>query len=376
MSLKEFKPILIFIAGNSDSDDNDIINLEKLVNYLKKLKKINYIILVLKFGERFTGDTKQYIETLGKIFTVSEFFCHLGIVFTKFPNKPNEQDLKTKARFSLEINKLYRKIFKLKDNDIIPENDNIFFIDTKIDKENEAFNEDNQKTVDILLKQIIYIQKKYFPINTENLDISGKSVKARREKELEILKKKIEEEKRMKELAEKKAKEAKKREEEFKKEMLRKKKEIEKANELERKKKEKEYNELLRKSNEDRKRNEEEKKKIEEENKRLLQKQEELKREKEKIEEEKKENQIKFDKLKTLNNVSEGGSGLAKAGGIGILGSIGIGVIGEVITPFCPIAGPFLIGAAIGGGATGAAEVAIGGAIHGIAEYQKQNLLY
>ena len=156
--------------------------------------------------------------------------------------------------------------------------------------------------------------------------------------------------------------------------MLRKKKEIEIANEIERKKKEKEYNELLRKSNEDRKRNEEEKKKIEEENKRLLQKQEELKREKEKIEEEKKENQIKFDKLKTLNNVSEGGSGLAKAGGIGILGSIGIGVIGEVITPFCPIAGPFLIGAAIGGGAVGATEVAIGEAMHGIAEYQKQQL--
>ena len=60
-------------AGNNDSDEIDILNLEKLVNYLKRIKKIHYIILVLRFGERFTGDTKQYIEALGKIFTVREF---------------------------------------------------------------------------------------------------------------------------------------------------------------------------------------------------------------------------------------------------------------------------------------------------------------
>lgn len=49
-------------AGNNDSEEIDIINLEKLVSYLKRIKKIHYIILVLRFGERFTGDTKQYIE--------------------------------------------------------------------------------------------------------------------------------------------------------------------------------------------------------------------------------------------------------------------------------------------------------------------------
>ena len=101
-------------AGNNDSDENDIANLEKLVKYLKKLKIIHYIILVLRFGERFTGDTRQYIEALGKIFTVREFFCHLSIVFTKFPNEPKEQDLKTKDTFNKEINQLLRKIFQPK----------------------------------------------------------------------------------------------------------------------------------------------------------------------------------------------------------------------------------------------------------------------
>ena len=120
-------------AGNSDSNDNDIENLKRLVDYLKKLKKIHYLILVLKFGERFTGDTKQYIEALGKIFTVNEFFSHLCIVFTKFPNQPKEQDLKTKDKFVSEINKLLRKIFKIDDNVQFPDNE-LFFIDTNIDK--------------------------------------------------------------------------------------------------------------------------------------------------------------------------------------------------------------------------------------------------
>ena len=60
-------------AGNSDSSNNDFINLEKLVNYLKQKKSIDYIILLLKFNERVTNDTRKYIETLGKIFTPGEF---------------------------------------------------------------------------------------------------------------------------------------------------------------------------------------------------------------------------------------------------------------------------------------------------------------
>ena len=115
-------------AGNSDSNDNDIENLKRLVEYLKKLKKIHYLILVLKFGEKITGDARQYIEALGKIFTVNEFFSHLCIVFTKFPNQPKEQDLKTKDKFVSEINKLLRKIFKIEDNVQFPDNE-LFFIE-------------------------------------------------------------------------------------------------------------------------------------------------------------------------------------------------------------------------------------------------------
>ena len=159
---------LIDSAGNSDSNDNDLINLEKLVNYLKKLKYLHYIILVLKFGERLSGDTRNYIETLGKIFTTSEFFCHLCIVFTKFPNEPSEKDLKTMDKFNGEINKLLKKIFKLDKDEQLPDND-IYFIDTSFDEKNEDFIKKNQDTVDIMLKQIILNLKIFTPIKTENL---------------------------------------------------------------------------------------------------------------------------------------------------------------------------------------------------------------
>ena len=136
-------------AGNSDSNDNDIENLKRLVEYLKKLKKIHYVILVLKFGEKITGDSRDYIEALGKIFTVDEFFSHLCIVFTKFPNQPKEQDLKTKHKCVSEINKLLRKIFKINDNVQLNKND-VYFIDTNIDKENEKYNQKNQRIVDTI----------------------------------------------------------------------------------------------------------------------------------------------------------------------------------------------------------------------------------
>ena len=61
-------------AGNSESSDNDNKNLEKLVNYLKNKKQIDYILLLLKFGERLTGETKKYLLDLGKIFTPIEFY--------------------------------------------------------------------------------------------------------------------------------------------------------------------------------------------------------------------------------------------------------------------------------------------------------------
>ena len=91
-------------AGNSDSENNDEKNLEILINYLKEKKTIDYIILILKFGERVTCETRDYLKTLGKLFTPIEFYSHLCVFFTKFPKNPSEKENKMS---------IYQKIGKL-----------------------------------------------------------------------------------------------------------------------------------------------------------------------------------------------------------------------------------------------------------------------
>ena len=356
-------------AGNSDSNDNDIENLKRLVDYLKKLKKIHYLILVLKFGERFTGDTKQYIEALGKIFTVNEFFSHLCIVFTKFPNQPKEQDLKTKDKFVSEINKLLRKIFKIDDNVQFPDNE-LFFIDTNIDKENEEFNQKNQDVVDIILQKLMLAQRMYHPINTENLDITGANAKIRRQQEIESLKNNLEEEKRKKELAEKQAEEARKREKNIEKQIEKVKKEMLKAQEEERIRAQNEYNALRRRLEEEQRQNEYERQCREDEYRRNLEYQRSIERERQRINEEIEKKNIIHD---NLNRCSERGKEHIKSGITTVLGSIGLGLFGAAVTPFCPILGAALIGGAVGSGSVGAGEAIGGGIGYAVAENKKKN---
>ena len=93
-------------AGNSDSIGNDKKNFEKLLEFLKEKESIDYIILLLKFGERLTHETREFIKAFGKIFTSSEFYTHLCVCFTKFPIKPKKKDLDMKADNIKEINKI------------------------------------------------------------------------------------------------------------------------------------------------------------------------------------------------------------------------------------------------------------------------------
>ena len=317
-------------AGNNDSDEIDILNLEKLVNYLKRIKKIHYIILVLKFGERFTGDTKQYIEALGKIFTIREFFCHLSIVFTKFPNDPKEEDLSTKDKFTSDINRLLKNIFQPDEIDNLPANE-IYFINSKYDRNNELNNKKNQEIVDKILNNIILCQSMNSPINTENLDITGKNAKLRRQLEIEKLRREIEQERKNREIAEIQAREARRRAED-----------MEAAYERERKYR-KEIENLKNKNKENER---------------------EINEEREK----------KNNKLKELDNMSQSGKELVKNGGIGLLGSIGLGLLGAALTSVCPIVGPGMVAFAVGSGASSAGGVAIGGAMTGIAEAKKKDL--
>ena len=169
-------------AGSSDSSDNDDKNLEKLVNYLKNKKQIDYILLLLKFGEKLTGETKRYLLDLGKIFTPSEFYYHLCIIFTKYPIKPKKKDVLTRDLLIKEINETLKESFKLDINQELPTID-VHFIDTDIDENDQGelfYDEKSQDTVDIIIKKIKLNSEMYNPINTENLEYTEVNALKRR----------------------------------------------------------------------------------------------------------------------------------------------------------------------------------------------------
>jgi len=196
---------LIDSAGSSDSGDKDIENLEKFVIYLRKKKELDYILLLLRFEDRVTGQTKKFVETLSNIFAPFEFFSHLSIVFTRSPINPDDDELEERKKYSLEIGEIIDKIFRIdEDHKKLLEPNKTFFIDTKLIKKDGQKNYDkqSQKTVDVILNLMKYNSRKIGPIKTENLDFSEDKIKIRRDKELQELKEKIKEfEKKNKEIS-------------------------------------------------------------------------------------------------------------------------------------------------------------------------------
>ena len=199
---------LIDTAGSSDSSNNDLINFQNLAKYLKEKKEIDYIILVLKFGERLTNETKEYFKSLSKLFTPNEFYFHLCVVFTKYPIHPTKKEERQKATFIKEINNTLKNSFDIEKNEILPYQKDIkvYFVDTEIIEGEEGLDNINdsryeqryQDTIDIMIKQIKLDVEICKSIKTENLEFDENLLKARKEnekKEIEILRKQLEEEK-------------------------------------------------------------------------------------------------------------------------------------------------------------------------------------
>ena len=184
-------------AGSSDSDNDDIKNLNLLIDFIKKKESIDYITLLLKFGEKITNETKKYLETLGKIFTAGEFYTHLCVFFTKFPTKPKKKDRELKDETKKEINEILEEIFHI-DKEIQIPYVKVYFIDTEIDEDDNTYDEKSQNTIDIMIEQMKLDIKKYNSINTKNFDVTGERIENEK-KQIEVLKKQLEEEKLKKE---------------------------------------------------------------------------------------------------------------------------------------------------------------------------------
>ena len=143
---------LIDSPGSSDSNNNDEENLKKLVKYLKVKKEINQIFLVLSFEDRFSGDTKKYLRILNWIFTPKQFMTNLMVIFTHYPDNPDEDDEEKSKLFKKEIVEELNKIFEIP-SEIKMSETPVYFINTKIfKKDGNCFYEKNS---DKILNEII-----------------------------------------------------------------------------------------------------------------------------------------------------------------------------------------------------------------------------
>lgn len=167
-------------AGNSDSNDKDEQNFTNLVTFLKDKKEIDFIFLLLKFGERITGETKKYINRLNRIFEENDFYTHLSIIFTKYPEKPKKKEEKLIGNLKEQINTILEETFNIKKEQELPEV-KVCFLDTEIDEDTNEYIEKFQNTVDIMLEKIKLNVDLFGSIDTSNLDSKGEFVKKRRE---------------------------------------------------------------------------------------------------------------------------------------------------------------------------------------------------
>lgn len=186
-------------SGSGDDPGIDGKNFEKLVDFLKSVKQIDYILLLLSFGERLKYNTKEYIKKLSNIFTPMKFYNHLSIIFTKCPEISKEISEKKAKKYKIikeEITETLKKSFDLK-NTLIDKSPEVYFIDTEFDEDTNLFNEESQQVLDeVILDQLKLKADIYKPINTINIDNKGENVKLmikQEQKEIKVFKEKIKE---------------------------------------------------------------------------------------------------------------------------------------------------------------------------------------
>ena len=283
---------LIDTAGCSDSGGSDEENFKYLIDELKKKKSIDLFLLVFNFTNRIDGKTKDYMKLIANTFTPTEFFNHLAIIFTFYPENPSDMQIKKKERITSQIIGIIKDTIGLADGQttFCPA---IYELDTE--KKNGNFIEKFQATIDIILLKMQMIIKLSGDVNTENIKFC--CVKDRLKEEQEKLEKqRLENERIQKENEEKsrKLEEDKRKLEELREEQ----KKIQKLSEDEKRKMAKEREELDQRIHEQIQKQKEQ----DEENQKM---QEELKKKAEEMEKIKNEYDIKIRNLDELIKVEE-----------------------------------------------------------------------
>lgn len=129
------------------------ILIDNLISFLKNKEKIDHILLLLSFGEKFTAELKKYINNLNKIFIENYFYTHLSIIFTKYHEKSKKKQFQMTNDLTEEINSILKETFNIKPEQVLPEV-RVYYLDTEIDEDTQKYIQKFQDTIDIILEQI------------------------------------------------------------------------------------------------------------------------------------------------------------------------------------------------------------------------------
>ena len=203
---QDIKLELIDTPGTSDSNNNDEENLKILTKYLRNGKELNQIFLVLSFHDRLSRITRDYLKILSWIFTPKQFMTNLIIIFTHYPDEPDEDDIEKYNILKKEVKEELDKIFEIPSEFPMPDIP-VYFVNTKIFKKNgnRFFDKNSQAAINDLIEELkLRISSvTYSIIDTKDLDCNKDTIIEKIEKEKSLILKEIEELKRKKKKKEK-----------------------------------------------------------------------------------------------------------------------------------------------------------------------------
>ena len=193
---QDIKLELIDTPGTSDSNNNDEENLKILTKYLRNGKELNQIFLVLSFHDRLSRITRDYLKILSWIFTPKQFMTNLIIIFTHYPDEPDEDDIEKYNILKKEVKEELDKIFEIPSEFPMPDIP-VYFVNTKIFKKNgnRFFDKNSQAAINDLIEELkLRISSvTYSIIDTKDLDCNKDTIIEKIEKEKSLILKEIEE---------------------------------------------------------------------------------------------------------------------------------------------------------------------------------------
>jgi GTP-binding protein EngB required for normal cell division len=127
--------------NDSEGEQKDKENAEKMKEYIKKNPRIKGILMVFNFNEnRLKGSIKKSIKLFYEFFPMNNFWEHVIIIFSHYDNENEERKNSLRTEFTSKLKELAVSIKNKNPNLIIPDSIPMYFCKLDIPNENTKEN--------------------------------------------------------------------------------------------------------------------------------------------------------------------------------------------------------------------------------------------